>query len=197
MNIGDRFARLDSREQRLLNVGLLVLGVLFVLILPVLLTALVHSKRTDNQALRDAADSIADSREQIDKAKLEKAVTLARYAKPAPALAAFLASLATQSEIEIPESQDRQGVPHGKKYTERSTKIALHKVGMFKLSQFMERIEQSGNPVTISSLNIRKRGPDPDTYDVEMVVSAFDRSTVVEKPKSNAEAAASADEVVP
>ena len=75
---------------------------------------------------------------------------------------------------------------------ERSTKIALHKVGMLKLAKFMERIEQAGNPITISSLDIRKRGMEPDNYDVEMVVSAFDRSNAVDAPKKPA-AAASAE----
>ena len=187
MNISDRFARLDTREQRLLNAVLLVLGVVMVVILPIALIVIVHSKSNENQALRDAADNIADSREQIEKAKLEKAVTLERYARPAPPLAAYLAGLASEVGIEIPESQDRQSVPHGKRYAERSTKMSLHKVGMLKLAKFMEHIEQTGYPVRISSLNIRKRGPEPDMYDVDMTVSAFDRAVAPEKPKKAAE----------
>jgi general secretion pathway protein M len=182
VTLADRIARLDAREQRILSGALIALGVLVVFMLPIGLTALEHSRRGENQALRDAADNLEDNRDQIERAKQEKAATLQRYAKPAPPLAAFLAGLATEAGVEIPESQDRQVVPHGKKYTERSTKIALHKIGMLKLSKFMERIEQTDNPVSISSLNIRKRGPDPDSYDVEMVVSAFDRSTAPDKP---------------
>jgi general secretion pathway protein M len=195
VNIADRLARLNVREQRALNATLLVLAVVFVVLLPAILSAWVHARRSENTALRDAADAIIDSRDQIDKLKQERALTLERYARPAPPLAAFLAGLASESGIEIPESQDKQAVPHGKKYSERSTKIALHKVGMLKLSKFMERIEQAGNPATISALNIRKRGPDPDTYDVDMVVSAFDRSAVVDKPVKAGEAPA--DEVKP
>jgi general secretion pathway protein M len=191
VNISDRLARLDTREQRLLNGVLLVIGVLVVGVLPIALTVLVHSKSSENRALSDAADSIADSRDQIEKAKLEKAATVERYARPAPPLAAFLAGLASEIGIEIPESQDRQAVPHGKRYAERSTKMTLHKVGMLKLAKFMERIEQSGNPITISSLNIRKRGPEPDMYDVDMTVSAFDRIAAAEKPKKAAEPPAS------
>jgi len=187
VNISDRFARLGSREQRLLNIAFLAVGVLMLVVLPIGLSLLVHARSSENQALRDAADNIADSRDQIDKAKLEKAVTVERYARPAPPLAAFLAGLASEVGIEIPESQDRQGVPHGKRYMERSTKMSLHKVGMLKFAKFMERIEQSGNPITISALNIRKRGPDPDMYDVEMTVSAFDRAASPEKPKKAAE----------
>lgn len=197
MNIADRFSGLGAREQRLVNAALLIVAVLVVIVLPIGLSALVHAKRGDNLALREAGDSIVDSREQIDKVKLERAATLARYASPAPPLAAFLAGLASEAGVEIPESQDRQAVPHGKKYTERSTKLALHKVGMLKLAKFMEHIEQVGRPITISSLNIRKRGPDPDTYDVEMVVSAFDRSSAPDKPKKPAEAASATEEAKP
>ncbi|HYP98641.1 MAG TPA: hypothetical protein VER96_08205 [Polyangiaceae bacterium] len=183
MNISDRFARFIPRDQRVVNIGLLAIGVVVVVILPLVLTIVVHSRRNENEALAAAADTITDSLEAIDKNKLEKAVTQGRYSSPAPPLAAFLAGLASEVGVEIPESQDRQGVPHGKRYTERSTKMSLHKVGMLKLAKFMERIEQSGNPIRISSLNIRKRGPEPDMYDVDMTVSAFDRAAAAEKPK--------------
>jgi len=191
VNIRDRFARLVPRDQRVLNIAMLVVAALVVVVMPIILTVMVHSRRSENEALADAADNISDSLDQIEKAKLERAITVARYASPAPPLAAFLAGLASEVGIEIPESQDRQGVPHGKRYTERSTKMSLHKVGMLKLSKFMERIEQAGNPIRISSLNIRKRGPEPDMYDVDMTVSAFDRSATAEKPKKAAETPAS------
>jgi general secretion pathway protein M len=196
VSLADRIASLEPREQRILNGALIALAVLIVFLLPIGLTALEHSKRSENQALRDASDNLEDNRDQIERAKLEKAATQQRYAKPAPPLAAFLAGLASEAGVEIPESQDRQAIPHGKRYTERSTKIALHKIGMLKLSKFMERIEQTDNPVSISSLNIRKRGPDPDSYDVDMVVSAFDRSAAPDTAvKKSGDAAA--DEAKP
>ena len=197
MSIADRIARLDARELRILNGALIALAVLVLFMLPIGLTALEHSRRSENQALRDASDNISDNAEQIERAKLDKAATLQRYAKPAPPLAAFLAGLASETGVEIPESQDRQAIPHGKKYSERSTKIALHKVGMLKLAKFMERIEQADIPVSISSLNIRKRGPDPDSYDVEMVVSAFDRSAAPDKVVKKAATDAAPDEAKP
>jgi len=197
VNISDRFARLLNRDQRVLSIGLLVIGVLVVVILPIVLTVVVHSKRNENEALAAATDSIGDSLDAIEKNKLEKAVTQGRYASPAPPLAAFLSGLASEVGIEIPESQDRQGVPHGKRYTERSTKMSLHKVGMLKLAKFMEHIEQSGYPIRISSLNIRKRGPEPDMYDVDMMISAFDRAVAAEKPKKAPTNEAPASEAKP
>ncbi|HEY4158717.1 MAG TPA: hypothetical protein VGM29_11495, partial [Polyangiaceae bacterium] len=165
MNIADRLARLDPREQRILNFVGIGLAVIVLFLVPIALTAVEHGKRNENQALKDAADMLADNREQLERAKAERATTLQRYAKPAPPLATLLAGFATQAGVEIPESQDRQAVPHGKKYSERSTKIALHKVGMFKLLKFLELIEQTDSPINISSLDIHKRGPDPDSYD--------------------------------
>ena len=119
-----------------------------------------------------------------------------RYASPAPPLASFLSKVAGEVQVDIPESQDRQAVPHGKRYTERATKITLRKVGMLKLIKLMERIETSGHPVILSSLNIRKRAVEPDSFDVDMVVSAFDRKAPEPKkteikPPTNGEAPAS------
>jgi general secretion pathway protein M len=189
MKLSDRIARLEERERRLLAILGGVFGLIIVVLVPVGLAAMVHSKSNENEALRLAATDIQDSREALEKAKAQRQAILERYSRPAPQLAAFLAGLAQQVGVEIPETQDRQAVPHGKKFTERMTKVALRKTGMLKLVRFMEKIEQSGHPVSISQLNIRKRGSEQDSYDVEMVVSAFDRKEVKEdKPAADAEA---------
>jgi general secretion pathway protein M len=195
VSLSDRLARLGVRERRLLGILVGILGLFLVLLLPIGLTALVHSRRSENEAVRKALADIDDSRDQIERGKAERAATLERYARPAPPLAAFLAGLATTSGVEIPESQDRQAVPHGKKYSERTTKIALHRLGMLKLAKFMESIEQSGHPVVISQLDIRKRGSEPDSYDVDMVVSAFDRKASDEKPVKPAGSAESTEKL--
>jgi general secretion pathway protein M len=157
---------------------------------PLALLAVVHSRQSDNDAVREALRSIDDEQVAIARSKANRSAVVERYARPAPPLAAFLSKFASEVGIEIPESQDRQSVPHGKKFDERSTKITLRKVGMLKLLQFMEKIEQSGHPVQIAQINIRKRGSEPDSYDVDMVVSAFDRK---EAPKSKADKDAGAE----
>jgi general secretion pathway protein M len=55
---------------------------------------------------------------------------------------------------------------------------------MLKLSRFMEKIAQSGYPLAITQLAIRKRSVEPDSYDADLVVSAFDRKAekAVTKP---------------
>ena len=175
MSLADRLAQLEPRERRLLGILGGVFGVMAFLAIPIAIAATVHGQRNANEALHGAITDIDDAREAVAKAQAARDTVTARYATPAPQLAAFLSKIAGEAQVEIPESQDRQAVPHGKRYSERSTKIVLRKVGMLKLIHFMERIETSGHPVTMSSLNIRKRAVEPDSYDVDMVVSAFDR----------------------
>jgi general secretion pathway protein M len=61
----------------------------------------------------------------------------------------------------------------------------LRKVGLIKLTKFLEKIVRSGHPVRLSQFDIRKRGSEPDSYDVDLVVSAFDRKA---EPKTSAKA---------
>jgi general secretion pathway protein M len=195
VSLSERLSRLEPRERRLLGILGGVFGFMAFLAIPIAIAATVHSQASANDALREAIQSIEDAREKVEKAQAARDAVTARYATPAPPLASFLAKVASESQIEIPESQDRQAVPHGKRYSERSTKIVLRKVGMLKLIHFMEKIETSGHPVTMSSLNIRKRLSEPDSFDVDMVVSAFDRKApepkkAEAKPEGSAESGA-------
>ena len=175
MSLRERLERLEERERRLLGIFVLVVAAVVVLLMPLAVTAALHRARSDNEALRDAITQISSERAMVERSRaLHKAIE-DRYSRPAPPLTSFLAKLAQDVKVEIPETQDRQPVPHGKRYEEKSTRITLRKVGMLKVARFMERVEQSGHPLSISQLTIRKRGLEPDSYDVDMVVSAFER----------------------
>jgi len=184
VSLRERIDRLEPRERQLLGVLGAVFGVLVLLLVPIGMSAMLSSQKSQNEALRNAVDSIQKGRALVRKRTAERDAIKARYASPAPPLAGFLAKLATETGIDIPESQDRAPIPHGKRFEERSTKIALRKVGMLHLVKFMEKIEQSPHPVVISRLNIRKRGTEVDSYDVEMIVSAYDRKASTKKKKS-------------
>ncbi|HKY35994.1 MAG TPA: hypothetical protein VJN18_08650 [Polyangiaceae bacterium] len=192
MSLADRIAQLEPRERRLLGILGGVFGFMVLLAIPIGIAASVHGQASENEALREAITAIEDSREQVQKVKAARDAVTQRYANPAPPLAAFLSKIAGEVQVDIPESQDRQAVPHGKRFTERSTKITLRRVGMFKLVKLLERIETSGHPVALSSLNIHKRGSEPDSFDVDMVVSAFDRKAP-EPKKAEAKPAGSAE----
>jgi general secretion pathway protein M len=186
MSLADRLQGLEDRERRLLGILVAMVVGAVVLLPPVALYALVHSRRSEVEEIRAAIQAIEDERETVERAKAGKGAIEQRYARPAPPLAAFLASLASEAGVEIPESQDRQAVPHGKRFEERTTKITLRKVGLLKLVKFLEKIEQAGHPVRVSQFDIRKRGSEPDSYDVDLVVSAFDRKA---EPKAAAKSA--------
>jgi general secretion pathway protein M len=187
MDLGERMRQLEPRERQLLGILLSVVAVMFFLAVPVGVSALLASKRSDNQALEDVIEAIQAGRASVAARDRDKGKVAQRYANAAPPLASLLEKLAAAEKIEIPESQDRPVVPHGKRFEERSTKIVLHKVGMLPLVKFLEKLEQSGHPVSVSRLNIRKRGTEPDSYDVELIVSAFDRKAEEKKPAAKDE----------
>jgi general secretion pathway protein M len=175
VSLADRLRGLEDRERRLLAILVAMVVGAILLLPPVALYALVHSRRGEVEEIREAIQAIEDERDVVERAKAGKGALEQRYASPAPPLAAFLARLASEAGVEIPESQDRQAVPHGKRFEERTTKLTLRKVGLIKLVKFLEKLEQSGHPVRISQFDIRKRGSEPDSYDVDLIVSAFDR----------------------
>jgi general secretion pathway protein M len=186
----ERFERLEPREQKLLGGLVGIFGLIVVLLIPAALFAMSASRGRENAAIRDVAQAITDAKPQLELRDAQKQKVLARYGRATPPLAGLLEQLATLHSIEIPESQDRPIVPHGgKRYEERSTKIELQKVGMKNLALFLEGIETSGFPVRVSGIDIRKRATEPDSWDVSLIVSAYDRKELEKtRPASSAEA---------
>ena len=182
MSLAERLEQMEPRERQLLNVLVAVFAGFVVLLVPLGVSAMLGSVRDDNEELRQAIDEIHTGRDEVRRKNAAQEATVERYAKKAPALAGYLAKLAKANGVDIPESQDRADVPHGKQYVERSTKLVIKKVSLLNLTKFMEAIAQSPHPLSISRYNIRKRGTEQDSYDVEMVVSAFDRTEAKKKP---------------
>lgn len=187
MTLAERFDQLAERERRLLAAFLGIFAVLVLLLLPILIRMGVADQKEKNEALRETIDAIILERITIAKRKQLSDRLTSRYAKDAPTLAGFLANAANTVGLEIPETSDRSVVPHGKSFKERQTRIRMNKVGMRQLSEFMEKVTTAGYPISITRLDIKKRGTEPDEYDVEMDVSAFDREE--NKPKAPAKAA--------
>lgn len=175
MTLRERFEKLEPRERRLLTILGSILGVVLLLALPIYVVKTVSDKRAENEQLRVLVDSIYEARAAIGERKAKHDTLLARYGRPAPALAGFIEEAARANNIGAAESQDRPEAPHGKRYTERMTVVKMHKVGMLALAKMLEKIEQSGFAVVISKLNIKPRSGEADSYEVELGVSAFDR----------------------
>ncbi len=174
-SIVDRFSQRSARERRMVTILGGVVLFLVVIVLPVGLEAAVHSRLSDVDDLRAALDAVQSARGQIHDRQTKKAAITMRYQKRAPALAGLLEQLATAQKLEVVDSVDRPDQPHGKKFTERLTTIHLKKAGMLPISKFLESVEQSGYPVMVSQIDLRKRAGEPDSYDVETTISAYDR----------------------
>ncbi len=173
---------LNPREQRMATVAVLVIGVMLLLAVPIGVQSLVSSRRSENEELRGALTAVNGARAQIRERQERKASIAQRYGKKAPQLAGFLEQTASAQKLQVTDSVDRPDVPHGKRYVERNTVIHLKKSGMGPIAKFLEAIEKSAYPVAVSRLNIRKRAGEPDSYDVEVGVSAYDRTETTPAP---------------
>ncbi|WP_437530268.1 hypothetical protein WME79_49405 [Sorangium sp. So ce726] len=175
MTLRERLDKLEPRERRLLTILLGFLAVIVLLLVPIGLASVASSKRAENQEIRDLLQSIYEASGKVSERKALKDALLARYARPAPALAGFIEDAAKQQQLTAAESQDRPDVPHGKKYNERITVVKMHRIGMLGLAKMLEHIEGSGHPVAVTKLNLKPRAGEPDSYEVELGISAFDR----------------------
>jgi general secretion pathway protein M len=165
----------NPRERRLVGVIGVVLGVVLLVLAPIGMELLTRSRRADNEELRTALAELQDARGKLRDRQAKKDAVLARYGKRAPALAGFLEQSARAQKLEVTDSVDRPDLPLGKRYIERSTVVHLKKAGMLAIAKFLEGLEKSGNAVAVTRLNLRKRPGEPDAYDVEVGVSAYDR----------------------
>ena len=188
---------LNPREQRVASVAVYVLAVVVFLAIPVGLSSLVSSRRAENEELREALVAVNGARTKIRDREEKKAAIVTRYQKKTPQLGGFIEQHATAAKLQIADSQDRPEVHHGKQYVERHTLIRLKNSGMGPIARFIESMEKSEYPISITRLNIRKRVGEPDSYGpVEIGVSAFDRN--MPAPAAAAPAgSASAGEVTP
>lgn len=188
MTLQERLDKLEPRERTLLLVlGGILVAFIFLLI-PIAVVSTVSGKRDENQEIRDIIATIEESREKIAKRKSERDALLARYARPAPPVAGLIEEAARANGIAVADSRNKPDIPHGKQYTERITVVKLRKVGMLALAKTLEKIAQSRHPVAVTNLSIRPRSGEPDSFDVTLAVSAYDRKEPeTKKPEGEGE----------
>lgn len=178
----DWFDKLAPRERRLMSWLLVAVAIFVLLMAPVGIRLMVSARRDANKALREAISSIKGARDEVRQRQARRAAVLARYEPHAPVLAGFVDKAARDNKLDVVDSQDRPEVPHGKRYVERNTVVRMRKATMLQLAKMLETIEQQHLPLAITRLNIRRRGGENDSYDVELGVSAFDRNEPKETP---------------
>lgn len=176
MNLFER-TRLQPREQKMATAAVFVFAGVLLLAIPVGLSLLVSSRTTANEELKDALTQVNQSRAKIKERQERKRQIVDRYAKKTPQLGGFIETTASTAKVAIADSVDRPDVAHGKQYNERQTVVHLKNSGLGPIVKFLELLEQSHYPVSVTRLNIRKRSAEPDSYGpIEVGVSAYDRT---------------------
>jgi general secretion pathway protein M len=167
---------INARERKVLVILGFVGACLLPLAIPFGIEAIVRSAQGDNDDLRQALADVQDARGKMRQRQAEKDAIAARYSKTTPALAGYLEQMARQQKLEVTDSTPLPDIPHGKRYLEHGTNIHLKKTGMLALSLFIESLEKSGYPLAVTKLDVRKRSGEPDSYDVEVGVAAYERT---------------------
>jgi len=170
------FDKLAPRERRMMGVLGVVFSLFLLFLIPLGVSLALGSRRDANRSMREAIHAIKNAREDVQKRQAKREAIVARYANRAPALAGVMEKAARDNKLDLLETADRPEVPHGKRYNERTTVGRLRKTTMLQLAKMLEQMEQLHMPIYVSRLNIRRRGGEHDSYDVELGVSAFDRS---------------------
>lgn len=190
MSIEARLNKLDDRERKLLGALGGVAAVLLLLVLPIALLGMLSSRQGENDDIRAVLSEIDDARSTISDRKAKAGAVVAKYSNPAPTLAGFIEQAAKAHSLTAADTQDKPETPHGKLYTERYTAVKMHKISLLPFVQMLEQIESSGHPVAVTRLNIRPRPNEPDQYETEVGISAYDRKET--KPAAGAAPSATA-----
>lgn len=179
---------LSPREQRLVRALVIVAIATAFVGAPLGVESVVAAKRSENDEMRQTIADVQAARAQIREKQAKKDAIAARYRQKAPELGPLLEQSARKQKLDVTDNTDRPAVPIGKRYTERQTVIHLKKGGLLAISKFLESLEQSQLPLAVTRLNLRRRMGEQDAYDVEVGVSAYDRT---ETPISSAKPTAS------
>lgn len=159
-----------------------VVGIVTLVALPISLEVWSWVSASHNARLAEALGEVQAARADLAQRKQRSQGIAARYAKKAPVLGGLLEQEAKKSSISLTDSVDRPEVATGKMYVERQTVVHMKKTALVPVLLLLEGVEQSGFPLSIQRLNMRKRGGEPDAYDVELGVSAYDRNAAAATP---------------
>jgi len=180
--------QINARERKLLGVLGFAASILLLLAIPVALDFLIRSEQSDNDDVRSALSDVQDARGRVRERQARADAIAQRYLRKPPSLAGYLEQAAQQEKLEVTEATPLPDIPHGKRYTEHGTNIHLNKTGMLAPTRFFEAIEQSGFPLAITRLDLRKRSGENDSFDIEVGVSSYERSDVQALPSPAASA---------
>jgi len=176
--------QLSNRERRLV-VGLgIVFGALLIVLVPLRVSAYLTKRQQQNDEIRETIAQVQAARGRLALRRAAVGDVALRYVNKAPPLGTLVDEAAKTAGLEIAVQSDAPPVPRGKLYMERATKLSIQKTHLKELANFLERIETSGYPVAVTQFDMSKR-IEPDSYTVNMTISAYDRTNEGVSPASS------------
>lgn len=169
----DAWSGLSERERRMVSLLGGVLAALAVFGVVWLGSDALSTVEEENEAIAATLREIGRSRVRLAALANERERREARYRQKAPSLASFVEGQAQRHQIQIPDARDLPDKKIGR-YNRRAVQVQLRQVKLRPLIDMLESIESSPYPVAVSKLDFRRRFGQPDQYDVEMTVIAFD-----------------------
>ncbi len=172
---------ISDRGRRTLR-GLVVAVPALLLVVGLVVSQITLGKRRGEiESLLEARATVEEARPKVAEAKARKQQLTQRYGTKAPSLSGYLDQEARAEKLDVADHADRPEGRVGKRFSERHHVMHVRKAGMRPIAMFLERIAKSPYPLAVSRLLIAKRGSEPDSYDVEFGVSAYDRAETAEK----------------
>jgi hypothetical protein len=167
--------QLSSRERRLVIGFGVVFAALVVVLVPLRVSAYLTKRAQQNEEIRDTIAQVQAARGRLALRRAALGDVALRYVNKTPALGTLVDEAAKTAGLEIAVQSDVPPVPRGKLYMERATRLSIQKTHLKELSYFLERIETGGYPVAVTQFDMSKR-IEPDSYTVNMTISAYDRT---------------------
>ena len=187
--IGESFARMSRREQ-ILVVGL---GATLVVLLGSLLAYLVmdgiSTREMQNERLREVLTRLEKNRGRLMASKSQDVRLDRKLDRKPPALQGFIEGLAKRYEIEVKDfkPQPRKELGKKKQVAERAVTISLRDVGLDKLMQLVNAIENSGYVILVTELQVTPRYTGHGRLDVpKLKVSSYEHNEPEPKARRRA-----------
>lgn len=171
------FAGVSPRERRMLAILGVVLAVLALAGVYFFVSSALDDLEAERADTVEALRTLRNERARIRQRQQRRERLAARYATKAPPLTSYVEEAARAANVTVAEATDRTAPPvEGRRFQRRAVAIRLRRVDLQSLVNFMDRIDSAPFPVAITSVRIRKRFGESNSYDVDdMVIATWDR----------------------
>lgn len=171
--IGLAWAKLSTREQRLLG-ALGAVAALLVLAFPMIwITSQNAAIEEENAVLREAISALAEKRTELKQLAEARRSAQARYEHKTPALGTFLEAEAKKHGLALQETTDDPEKTHGN-YLRRGTHASIPEIGLTAVINLLSGLVASPYPLAVQSVQL-EHFQSGDSYKLKLGVVTYDK----------------------